>query len=43
MAPLTRAFLDHNGVLTDFKLADGTPAVSSVDAGTAQLAARLML
>jgi hypothetical protein len=26
---LTRAFLDHNGVLTDFKLADGTPAVSS--------------
>jgi hypothetical protein len=26
---LTRAFLDHNGVLTDFKLTDGTPAVSS--------------
>jgi hypothetical protein len=26
---LTRAFLDHNGVLTDFKLADGTAAVSS--------------
>jgi hypothetical protein len=26
---LTRAFLDHNGVITDFKLADGTPAVSS--------------
>jgi hypothetical protein len=26
---LTRAFLDHNAVLTDFKLADGTPAVSS--------------
>jgi len=26
---LTRAFLDHNGVLTDFKLADGTPALSS--------------
>ena len=26
---LTRGFLDHNGVLTDFKLADGTPAVSS--------------
>lgn len=26
---LTRAFLDHNGVLTDFKLSDGTPAVSS--------------
>ncbi len=25
---LTRAFLDHNAVLTDFKLADGTPAVS---------------
>ncbi len=25
---LTRAFLDHNGVLTDFKLTDGTPAVS---------------
>jgi hypothetical protein len=25
---LTRAFLDHNGVLTDFKLSDGTPAVS---------------
>ncbi len=26
---LARAFLDHNGVLTDFKLTDGTPAVSS--------------
>jgi hypothetical protein len=25
---LARAFIDHNGVLTDFKLADGTPAVS---------------
>jgi hypothetical protein len=25
---LARAFNDHNGVLTDFKLADGTPAVS---------------
>ncbi|MDB6045021.1 MAG: hypothetical protein JWM63_3572 [Gammaproteobacteria bacterium] len=25
---LTRSFLDHNAVLTDFKLADGTPAVS---------------
>jgi hypothetical protein len=25
---LTRMFLDHNAVLTDFKLADGTPAVS---------------
>jgi hypothetical protein len=25
---LTRGFLDHNGVLTDFKLTDGTPAVS---------------
>jgi hypothetical protein len=24
-----RGFLDHNGVLTDFKLSDGTPAVSS--------------
>ena len=26
---LARGFLDHNAVLTDFKLADGTPAVSS--------------
>jgi hypothetical protein len=25
---LTRGFLDHNAVLTDFKLTDGTPAVS---------------
>jgi len=26
---LTRAFLDHNAVIQDFKLTDGTPAVSS--------------
>jgi hypothetical protein len=26
---LARGFLDHNGVLTEFKLTDGTPAVSS--------------
>jgi hypothetical protein len=26
---LTRGFLDHNAALTDFKLSDGTPAVSS--------------
>jgi hypothetical protein len=47
---LTRAFLDDNAVITDFKLADGIPAgwrlreaLRRAGGGTVELAARLML